>query len=322
MIRSKRRSGVAPQASQPPMQRRWTPRRLRPLSRRSIVHIEYEDGRFQAKGIGAWYSYWRDPYHLMLTIPWWGFAGLMTLAYGGINLLFALLYYLGPPGSITNTQPGSFGDMFFFSVQTLASIGYGAMYPANLYANIIVTIEAIVGLIGLAMMTGLAFARFALTKTRVRFSRHAVITFYNGIPTLMFRTANERRNYILEAQLQVFLMRDEISPEGHSLRRFYELPLVRNKTPSFSLSWTVMHQITQSSPLHGETIESLQQTHAAIIISLSGIDETLSQVVHARHLYVSQDLRWDHQFVDIFHHTSSGHRYIDYADFDQVTPSP
>ena len=285
-----------------------------------IVHIAFEDGRFQVKGLGQWQSYLRDPYHLFLTIPWSLFLGMVVIFYGAINTLFAFLYLIGPENSIANARPHAFLDMFFFSVQTLDSIGYGAMHPTSTYANAIVTVEAMVGLVGIAVLTGLAFSRFSNPTARVRFTKNAVIMPYNGRPTLLFRTANERRNYILEANLKVYFLRDEISPEGHSLRRFYELDLVRDNTPNFSLSWTVMHLISPESPLFGESAESLGNTNAAIIVSLSGVDETVAHVVHARHIYSARDLKFNHRFIDIFHQTPKGDRYIDYRDFDDVVP--
>lgn len=236
-----------------------------------------------------------------------------------INAIFALAYMAGAP-CIENARPGSFLDHFFFSVQTLASIGYGAMYPRTVYANAIVTIEAMIGMLAVAVITGLAFARFSRPTARVLFSRVAVITPYEGVPTLMFRTANKRRNQILEAQIRIYLMRDEISAEGHLMRRFYNLKLVRNDTPSFTLSWTAMHPIDETSPLYGTTIESLVMTNAQLVVSLSGIDETVVQTIHARHSYSSQDILWNMVFKDIFYHTPEGHRYIDFNYFHDVMP--
>ncbi len=283
------------------------------------VHIKNQDGKFEIIGMGAWYSYWRDPYHLLLTIPWTGFLLITCVSYIAINLIFALAYWLGGD-CIANATPGSFIDLFFFSVQTLASIGYGAMYPKTLYSNIVVTIEAMIGLVGIALMTGLAFARFSRPSARVIFSRVAVIIPYNGVPTLMFRTANQRRNLILEAQMRVYLMRDEITAEGEFIRRFHDLKLLRNQTPSFTLSWLALHPIDESSPLYGMSADSLIQTNTNIVISVSGIDETVAQVVHARHQYTARDILWNNRFVDIFHHTSDGHRYIDYKYFHDVEP--
>ncbi|BAT52630.1 K+ channel, inward rectifier [Nostoc sp. NIES-3756] len=295
--------------------------RLKRLSKKrpQRVQIKIQDGQFEIIGMGAWYSYWRDPYHLLLTIPWAGFLLIICLSYIAINIIFALAYWLGGD-CIANARTGSFLDLFFFSVQTLASIGYGAMYPKTLYSNIVVTIEAMIGLVGIAVMTGLAFARFSRPSARVIFSRVAVITPYNGLPTLMFRTANQRRNLILEAQMRVYLMRDEITTEGEFIRRFHDLKLLRNQTPSFTLSWLALHPIDETSPLYGMSAESLIQTNTNIVISVSGIDEAVAQVVHARHQYTAHDILWNNRFVDIFHHTSDGHRYIDYKYFHDVEP--
>jgi len=283
------------------------------------IDIHVRDGKFEIMGMGIWYYYWRDPYHLLLTIPWPGFLILICLSYITINALFAIAYLLGGD-CIANARPGSFLDVFFFSVQTLASIGYGAMYPKTTYANIIVTIEAMIGLVGIAVMTGLAFARFSRPTARVMFSRVAVITPHDTKPTLMFRTANQRRNMILEAQLRVYLMRDEVTAEGQFMRRIYDLKLLRNQTPSFSLSWSVVHVIDEFSPLYGMTAESLIQTNSILMISLSGIDETVTQVVYARHSYSAHEILWNNRFVDIFHETPDGHRYIDYNRFHDVLP--
>ncbi|MEP0870890.1 ion channel [Trichocoleus desertorum AS-A10] len=286
-----------------------------------VVQIKIRDGQFHILGNGVWHSYWREPYHLLLTIPWTGFLALTVLCYVVTNAVFALLY-LAQPASIANAKPGSFLDAFFFSVQTLASIGYGALYPQTVYANILVTIEAMVSLVGIALLTGLAFARFSRPTARVSFSHVAVIGPYEGVPTFIFRAANQRRNQILEAQIRLYLMRDETSAEGHAMRRFYELKLLRSRTPSFTLSWTVLHPIDEYSPFYGATPESLAQMRASVVVSLSGIDETVSQVIHARHTYSAQEILWNYCFVDIFHETADGHRYIDYNHFHDVLPLP
>ncbi|MBD2439556.1 ion channel [Nostoc sp. FACHB-110] len=284
-----------------------------------IVHLRFRNGNFEIMGLNVWHSYWRDPYHLLLTVPWTGFVLLICIFYIAINTLFAIAYFLGGD-CIANARPGSFLDVFFFSVQTLASIGYGAMYPKTNYANMIVTIEAIIGVMGIAVMTGLAFARFSRPTARVIFSRVAVIVPHEGVPTLIFRSANQRRNLILEAQMRVYLMRDEITAEGQFMRRIFDLKLLRQQTPGFALSWSVMHVIDESSPLYGMTSESLSQTNSLLMISLTGIDETVAQVVHARHCYNANNIVWNSRFVDILHHASDGHRYIDYEHFHDVLP--
>ncbi|HEY9735951.1 MAG TPA: ion channel [Trichocoleus sp.] len=292
------------------------PRRRRPSQRLVIRDGEFSD----VVRLGDANEPWRDLYHWLLNISWPGFIALTALVYVAVNTLFALAYLLGGEGAIANARPGSFADTFFFSVQTLASIGYGAMYPQTLYANSLVTIEALVGLLLIAMTTGMSFARFSLPRARIVFSNYAVVMPHDGVPTLMFRTANKRRNRILEAQIRVSLVRDEITHEGEFFRRFYDLPLTRSRTPLFGLSWTAMHPITPESPFYGETPDSLARANAEVVIILTGLDETLSQTIHARHSFVADEILWNYRFRDILSRTPDGRRTIDFFSFDEVDP--
>jgi inward rectifier potassium channel len=285
----------------------------------SPVRIIKQNGRLNIVGMGAWYSYWRDPYHLLLTISWSGFLTMIALGYFVANALFALAYLAGG-NCIANARPGNFLDAFFFSVQTMASIGYGVMYPLTAYANAMVAIEALAGLMGLAMGSGLMFARFSQPTARVLFSRVAVIVPFNRVPTLMFRAANQRRNQILEAQMRVRLTRDEVIVEGEFMRRVYDLKLVRSQNPLFSLSWTAMHPIDEHSPLYGATPETLAAAETVLIITLTGIDETVSQTLHARHTYAAHEILWNMRFADILSRMPDGQRHIDYTRFHDVIP--
>lgn len=285
----------------------------------SIVSLTRRNGRLSVEGLGAWYNYLNDPYHLLLTIPWAGFLTLICLGYLLANALFALAYILGGNG-IENARPGNFLDAFFFSVQTMASIGYGAMYPRSTFAHILVTLESLVGLFGVTMATGLMFARFSRPTAKVIFSRVAIVTTFEGLPTLMFRTANRRRNLILEASLRVSLAKDEITTEGDFIRRIYDLKLIRNQNPSFSLTWTAMHPIDSSSPLYGVTQEELEEDETTIIITLTGLDETVGQNIYAHYTFAAKDILWNMRFVDILSWTPNGDRYIDYSHFHDVTP--
>jgi len=270
--------------------------------------------------LGSNSSYWSDTYHLLLTIHWVWLIGLICLGYIIINSGFALLYLLGGD-CLKNAVPNSFFDAFFFSVQTMATIGYGSIYPSTLYANIIVVIEALVGLIVVAMSTGLMFARFARPTSRILFSQVAVITTHDGLPTLMFRAANERQNTILEAKIWAVLLRDEISAEGSVMRRFHDLKLTRSQTPIFALTWMAMHIIDESSPLYGINIQALKEIDAEIIVTLTGIDETFAQTIHARHSFIADEIAVDMKFVDILTRLPDGGRSIDYRLFHQVTPA-
>lgn len=260
-----------------------------------------------------------DLYHWLLALSWQKFLLLTTVFYLSINILFACAYLTARNG-IANTEPGSFKDAFFFSIQTLSTVGYGSMYPETLYAQILVTLEVWTGLLLVAILTGLMFARFSRPTARVLFSQVAVICPFNEIPTLMFRTANQRENQILEAQIQVSLVRNEISSEGHQMRRFYDLKLLRSQTPIFGLSWQVMHPIDESSPLFSASAEKLAQEDTEIWVTLTGLDETFSQTIHARYSYTHHEILWNMKLVDIFLQASDGKYYIDINRFHDVIP--
>jgi inward rectifier potassium channel len=279
--------------------------------------ITNRDGRLELDDNRAWYSYLRDPYHLMLTVNWLGFVLIVSFIYISINALFAILYLLGGD-CLVGAKPGSFADAFFFSVQTLGSIGYGVISPKTIYANVIVTIEAITSLLAIAMVTGLAFARFTKPNARVMFSEVAVISPYNNVQTLSFRAANERRNLILEAQIRVDFSIDQVTQEGEFVRRFYELPLLRHRTSSFNLAWTVRHFIDEASPLYGLTPELMAAGHAAIIVSLVGIDETVAYTINARKTYSAHEILWNCRFVDMISVAPDGSRYLDYQHFHNI----
>ncbi|MGB3693902.1 MAG: ion channel [Spirulinaceae cyanobacterium] len=262
---------------------------------------------------------WGDLYHYLLVITWKQFFFLTTCIYLITNVLFALAYLI-QKNAIENARPGSFIDAFSFSVQTMATIGYGAMYPRTIYAHILVAIEVFLGLLGVAMATGLMLARFSKPTARILFSKVAVISSYNGIPTLMFRSANQRNNFIVQAQVQVSFLRSEISQEGHQMRRFHNLNLLRSQTPIFAYSWTIMHPIDKKSPLLGLTSKDLSETQGQIIVVISGLDETVSQTVHARHSYNAEDIRWSASFVDVLFWDERGQPQIDYSHFHDVKP--
>jgi inward rectifier potassium channel len=261
-----------------------------------------------------------DIYHAALDLSWPRLLAAIVGLYVALNTLFATAY-LAAPDSIENARPGSFVDAFFFSVQTMATIGYGKMVPHTMFANVLVTVEALLGLLGLAMITGLLFAKFSRPTARVLFSSVAVVSDREGVSSLMFRMANERGNQIVDAQLRLTLARTETTREGETVRRFHDLPLLRERNVIFALTWTAVHPIAPGSLLHGATPESLRAQQVELICSVMGIDETFSQTVHARHSYIADDLRWNARFVDILSVGSDGRRVIDYSRFHEVQPA-
>ncbi|MBV9555361.1 MAG: ATP-sensitive inward rectifier potassium channel 10 [Alphaproteobacteria bacterium] len=274
--------------------------------------------------IGLRRQWFGDLYHRILTVGWPSFLAGAFAVYIGANVVFAGLY-LVQPGAIANAAPGSFFDAFFFSVETIATVGYGQMLPATLYANAVMTLEAAVGLLFAALITGLVFARFSRPTARITFSQVAVVHPYNGVPTLSIRLANERQNQLLAAEVSFTLLRDETSVEGETRRRFYDLTLLRDRSPVFALTFTVMHPIDEASPLHGLSSTELEAQNAELVVMAGGIDETLVQPVTARTSYLPHEIRWGHQFVDIFGWTEDGRRAIDYRRFHDtvaVTAAP
>ena len=264
---------------------------------------------------------WTDFYHTVLTAPWWLFILEMAGALILVNSIFAGLYMLDPAG-IQNARPNSFWDHFLFSVQTMGSIGYSAMLPKSVYANVLVAIEAFVSLLSIAVASGIMFARMSRPTSRVVFSDKAVVTRFNGMPTMMFRVANQRGNQILEAQITVTVARQIMTKERQVMRRFEEIPLLRSRTPLFQLSWTVMHPIDKDSPLYDATIDTMLADQMEIIVMLSGTDDTFADKVYARHSYMPHEICWDKQFVDVLFTREDGRRFVDLRRFHDVEDLP
>src|SRR6516165_2081881 len=281
-----------------------------------LVQRERSD---QVVAIGLPKPWLRDLYHNLLTLPWPIFLVALSLVYLGLNVFFALLYLAGGD-AIVNARPGAFADAFFFSVETLSTIGYGQMSPATFYGNIVMTCEALAGVMLVAVAAGLMFARFSRPTARVLFSKVAVIAPHDRVPTLRLRLANVRRNQILEAQVSVTLVRDERTAEGEWMRRFYDLRLAHHRSPIFAMTFTVMHEIDDASPLRNATPSSLAVESAEIVVTVTGIDEITVQPVHARTSYLGHEVLWDHRFADVFIKTEDGRLAIDYRLFHDTEP--
>jgi inward rectifier potassium channel len=262
--------------------------------------------------------YFLDLYHHLLTSSWPSLLLQILVAFIVLNTLFALAYLFN--GGIDNARPGNFGDVFFFSVETMATIGYGRLSPITLPANILMSLEALIGLMGLAMMTGLIFAKFSRPSARVRYSHYAVVSMRDDVLSLMFRMANMRSSQIVEATVHVVFARQEQTAEGESVRRFYDLRLTRYRNAIFSFSWTVVHPIDTDSPLYGLTPAMVKASRAELTVSVTGIDEIVSQTVHSRHSYDAADIIWGARMVDIISRSPDGEFMIDYSHFNDIVP--
>ena len=261
-----------------------------------------------------------DVYHWILTRTWpqfFVFIGGMFLL---LNSFFALVYMM-VPGAITNLPAGDFEDAFFFSVQTLATIGYGVMAPSTRAGHVIVSFEALVGMLCVALMTGITFSKFARPTARVLFADKITITPRAGVPHLMFRMANWRGNQMVDAALKVIVLVTETTPEGETMRVPIELPLVRDKTFFFILTWMPMHKIDESSLFHGpDAIAKLREKKAEIFLSLTGYDETMGATVHTRHSYKLADIHPNTRFADVLEVREDGTRVLNYHNFHEVIP--
>jgi inward rectifier potassium channel len=265
---------------------------------------------------GAPASLRRDLYFYFMEGSWTrvfvAFAFLFVLG----NVFFAALYAL-EPGAVTGGS--SFADAFFFSVQTMGTIGYGVLSPATPLANAIVTAQSALSLIGLAIVTGLVFAKASRPRASVLFSNVLVTTTLRGKRILMLRVGNARGNEVVDASLSLTVLKDEISPEGHHLRRLHDLKLVRPRTPMFTLTWTVMHEIDDDSPLSGADLDDPEQ-NLMFVATLMGHDGTYNQTIYARRMYYAESIRGDHHFVDVLHQLADGRMMVDYDKFHHTLP--
>jgi inward rectifier potassium channel len=282
-----------------------------------------KDGRFNVVRHGL--SFWSSAslYHHLLNLSWPKFLAWAALAYLGLNMLFAGVYVAldVQVHALLGDEPvGGFHRFlraFYFSVQTSSTIGYGHITPHGDLANLVVTVESFFGLLGLALMTGLVFARFSRPTAGIRFSEHALIAPYgDGGRGFMFRIVNGRRSEIIELQAQVILSWFEDGNEGH-VRRFHFLTLERDRIPFFSLNWTLVHPIDEQSPMHGIDVETMKQRQAEITVLLTGMDETFSQIVHARSSYRPEEIVEGARFVRMFRRSDDGRTEIDIRRLDE-----
>ena len=243
-------------------------------------------------------------YQWLLRISWPEFLLFICLYYVGVNALFAGAYLLCGVDAL-QTSTGQFASQpffraFFFSVDTFATIGYGNIYPVGVPANTLVSVEALLSIVSIALVTGVIFARFSLPSARIIYSRNAVVAPYRGGIALEFRIANARSSQLIDVQIQAILTKIEPNSSGSTVRRFYELPLERQRVVFFPLSWTVVHPIDANSPMWGLTHEDLLAAEAELLVLLIATDETTSATVHSRSSYQADEIVWGARFANMF----------------------
>jgi len=262
---------------------------------------------------------WQDLFHFLMTVGWTALFAVFACAFVVFNLLFATLYSLERNG-IANLNPPGFLGRFFFSVETLATVGYGDMHPQTLFTHAVASVEIFTGMMMLALLTGMMFARFSRPRARFLFARHAVFRPLDGRPVLMLRAANARQNIIMEATARLRLLRDELTSEGYRIRRIHDLALRRSEQPVFIFGWNLVHDVDEASPLAGASLELLKSQNAYLLLTLSGADQTTGQQLMARKEYSPAALRWNHSFTDILRTDAAGVDHFDYEHFDDVQP--
>jgi inward rectifier potassium channel len=273
------------------------------VSRESRQRLLNRDGSFNVERKGLTLMASISPYHVLLTMPWSQFCALGVACYFFVNVVFALAYMACGSGALVSTVPGisqyPFWRAFFFSVETVSTIGYGNVVPMTFAANAIVTVEALTGLAGFAIATGLLFARISRPTANVLFSSHAVVAPYQNVTALEFRVANARSNELIEVTAKVILSRFE-DVEGVRTRRYYPLALEREGVVFLPLTWTVVHPIDENSILRGESPESLRNSNAEILVLLKAFDETFSTIVQTRTSYIFDDIVFGARFANAF----------------------
>ncbi|MFI5279272.1 MAG: ion channel [Gemmatimonadales bacterium] len=286
------------------------------------------DGTFNVRRVGLSLAESRSVYRYFLDVTWLRFFSHVAWWYLGTNLIFAVAYMALGPGALEGPEDyggglaGHFLKSFFFSIQTLATIGYGRISPMGVAANMIVALESVCGLVLFALITGLAFSRFSRPRPRILFSEQAIIAPYGKITGFMFRIANARDNELFDVQAEVSFARRK--PGGDVEQRLFDsLKLERKSVTFFPLSWTIVHPIDQSSPLWHMDAESLEASEAEFLIRLTAFDETTGQTVHARSSYQWDEVTCGARFVRIMDRTAGdGIIRVDVKRLSEIEPAP
>lgn len=292
----------------------------------SYARLVNKDGSFNVRRRNEGFWNRLNLYHRLITMDWLPFLGLVILFYIIVNLIFTALYLLAGADSLRgfeeNTALGHFGEAFFFSTQTLSTVGYGAISPIGYLTNAIAAVESMCGWLVFALVTGLLYGRFSRPVANIRFTKQAVFAPYLDVNGWMFRIIHERSNQLIDVEVEVSLSRLETKPDGTRFRRYYSLPLERRKVAFFPNNWTLVHPITDESPLHGCTPDQLAESDAEFLILLRAIDDTLSQMVHTRYSYRYDEILWGHKFRPMFSSDAQGDVTVDLNQLDETDEVP
>ncbi len=262
---------------------------------------------------------WRDIYHKWLNLSWPRSFLVFGLAYFGVNVFFALLFYALGPEAIENSD-GSFLSALFFSIQTLSTIGYGKLAPVTTAANILVMFEAAIGMVIIALLSGLFIGKMSLARARIIFTRKMLVAQHHGKKTLQLRIANVRANRIIDAKITLMLLKPDISPEGMRMRKSYELPLELSHAPIFAMTLTAIHDL-DTGALKDYDLDAMCDAGLEFIITIVGTDGTLGQTIYASNVYTGEDIVKAGSWGHIGEILPDGRRVVDLKNFDVINPA-
>ena len=274
--------------------------------------IAFGDREIITEGLDL--SFWADISHRCMTASWPSFIAGVVLVFIVFNAAFGLLYWLGDQ-PVSNVARNDYLDYLYFSIETLSTAGYGDMHPQTHYGHFVSAVELLTGIFSMSVMTGLIFSRFSRPHARLLFANNPVIATQDGKPTLMLRLANERHNIIGNATARLWLLKNTITNEGRAIRRFNELPLLKNEHPALALSWTLYHVLDEQSPLFNIDTEDLKAASVSLVVVVSGYDVVAAQTIHARKSYDHTDIRFGQRYADILENLEDGRIRIDYGKF-------
>jgi inward rectifier potassium channel len=263
---------------------------------------------------GLHLSFWADISHRSLTASWPAFIAGVVLVFIVFNAAFGLLYWVGDQ-PVSNVARNDYLDYLYFSIETLSTAGYGDMHPQTHYGHFVSAVELLTGIFSMSLMTGLIFARFSRPSARLLFANNPVVSTYEGEPTLMMRFANERHNIIGNATARLWILKNVTTSEGQSVRRFNELPLLKNEHPALALSWTLYHVLDEQSELFNLDADDFKAAGIALVVVVSGYDIVAAQTIHARKSYDHTNIRFGQRYADILENLDDRRIRIDYSKF-------
>jgi inward rectifier potassium channel len=282
-----------------------------------VARVRLGSYEFRKRGVSRFDL--RDPYHLAVTLTWPQFLAALFVLYLSVNIVFATLFWL-VPGSVANARLGSFADAFFFSIETLATVGYGEMYPATGYGRLVAGSEIVCGLAFTAILTGLTFVRFSRPRAKFIFAANPVVAMHKGEPTLMVRIGNGRATGLADARAQLNVLLNETAEDGNVLHRVQELRLERAHIPIFPLFWTLMHVLDERSPLHGYDAARAIKASAQVFVLLEAHDPTVATTVHEIRNYAAQDIRFGMRYQDAVTTAADGTPVLDLTKIGALEP--